>query len=209
MPVTVVTRETGGKTKPMMMTVAPPAQQMMPDKTQQMASQLGLNGAALADLLSAFVTHERCGVHLYRAVAEKSTMPELKKKYEEFGRETAEHIEIYSDLIKKLGGDPMYVSPQARITEFMDGKLMEPILLGGSIDMKTVELVGLESVMIAESKCHANWQFLEQLAQQLPDGAPKQALQKAVKQVERQEDEHLQWAKTTWQKMLMQQLKAK
>jgi len=203
---TVVTKETGGKTRPMLMTVAAPSQMMLPEQLDQFAAQAQLNGRFLADLLSCFCAHERCGVHLYRTVAGLTQQPEWKARYQEFGRETEEHIRIYEKLITRLGGDPMYVSPQARLTEFMDTKLMEPILIGGSIDLKTLELAGLEAVFLGESKCHANWQFLSRLAEQLPQGDVKQALLDAVQQVEKQEDEHLQWVQSTWQQTLMMQV---
>jgi rubrerythrin len=203
---TVVTKDTGGKTRPMPMTVAAPSQMLLPDQLDRMGADAQLNGRFLADLLSAFCAHERCGVHLYRTVAGLTMQPEWKQKYEEFGRETEEHIRIYSDLITRLGGDPMYASPPARLTEFLDTKLMEPILIGGSIDLKTLDLAGLECVFLAESKCHANWQFLGKLAATLPDGNVKRALQEAVQKVEKQEDEHLEWVQQTWQQTLLRQV---
>ncbi len=57
-----------------------------------------------------------------------------------------------------------------------------------------------------EEKCHSNWQFLSTLAEHLPDSSTKQALQAAVQQVETQEDEHLNWARTTWQQAVLAQL---
>ena len=206
MPVTTVTKTTGGKTRPMPMTVAAPAQQLGSADLERFAQAAQLNGPFFADLLSAFCAHERCGAHLYRSAAGQTQNADWRLKYEEFGRETEHHIEIYEHLIRQLGGDPRYVSPAARLTEFRATKLMEAVLFTGSIDLKTAELAHLECVLLAEEKCHSNWQFLSTLTEQLPDSSTKQALQAAVQQVETQEDEHLNWARSTWQQAVLAQL---
>ena len=206
MPTTTVTKTTGGKTRAMPMTVAAPEQQMLADQLEQVAADATINGRFLADLLSAFCAHERCGVHLYRALAGVTQNDAWRQKYEEFGRETTEHIGIYEDLIRQLGGDPMYVSPVARLTEFIDTKLLEPLLLTGSVDLKTVEVAGLEAVLLGETKCQGNWQFLSVLAEQLPDSDSKRAIQSAVQRVQAQEDDHVNWARSTWQQTLLSQV---
>lgn len=204
MPTTVVTKATGGKTRIMSMTVAEPDRVMKPEQLESFAADARANGRFLADLLSSFVAHERCGVHLYRALAGLSQNAEHKAKYEEFGRETEEHIEVYSNLIKELGGDPMYVSPAARLTEFSDSKLLESLLLTGSIDLKTQELAGVEAVLLAETKCHGNWELLKKLGQSLPEQSQaKKAIEAAVEKVEDEEDEHLNWAKQARQQMVL------
>jgi hypothetical protein len=131
--------------------------------------------------------------------------PEWRGKYEEFLAQTEEHVRILAELTAQLGGDPRYVSPQARMTEFMNTKLMEPILLDGSVDGLTRELTLLEAVLLAERKCHANWQLLGKLADQSPDSASSQALRQAVERVEDQEDEHVRWAERSWQQALLAQ----
>jgi hypothetical protein len=136
--------------------------------------------------------------------------PMLKSKYEEFGAETAEHIRIYEELIAACGGQPGYVSPTARLTEALDSKLHEAaILLPDGADEAALELAILESVMLAESKCHANWSLMQKLSTELPDGLARTAFQSAVDQVEEQEDEHLRWSRDTWEKLIMTQAQSK
>lgn len=60
---------------------------------------------------------EQCGWQLYRVVGERTTDPELRERYEEFGRETDRHRTILTGLIRDLGGDPDYVSPTARLAQ--------------------------------------------------------------------------------------------
>jgi ferritin-like metal-binding protein YciE len=195
MPILTPTAATGARSRPMQMTYVDPARQMTPDVQDEFLKDSGLNGPFVADLLSDMLTHERCGAHLYRSVAQRTNNPVLKQRYEHFGDETVEHVEILERLIARLGGDPQYVSPAARATHTADSKLQEStFLLEGSIDLMTQELVMLDAVLLAEAKDHANWSCLSKLAETLPEGEIRDAFQEATQQVEPQEDEHLGWA---------------
>ncbi len=209
----IVTYETGAKTMPIGMTVAPPESEMT--GSQLIGAHLLGTGdreqpgtIMLANLLSAFAAHERCGVHLYRTVSTLTQYPDWRERYEEFKAQTEEHVRILSELITTLRGDPMYVSPLARMTQFTNTKLMESILLDGSVDGLTRELTMIEAVLLAESKCHANWELLGQIAAQMRDATAARAIREAVEQVEDQEDEHLAWARENWQQMILAQFGA-
>lgn len=204
----IVTKETGAKTMPIGMTVVEPACEMTGEQLKSFGDAIQGNSIFLANLLSAFSAHERCGVHLYRTAAGLTRFDEWREKYVEFGDQTTEHIRILAELTTQLGGDPMYVSPQARMTEFFDAKLMEPILLAGSVDVMTVEITTLEAVLLAEQKCHSNWELLKTLATQISDSSSKRAIEQAVSQVEDQEDEHVRWAQQTLKKTLLAQISA-
>lgn len=206
----IVTKDKGGKIKPVGMGAAEPQCQLTEDQLKDFAAGAdSLNGPFFADLLSAFLAHEQAGYHLYRVIAEQTQNPMLARRYREFGQETEDHIRILSDLISQLGGDPMYVSPAARMTEAVGGKLIEAQLLSGSADIMTLELTMLEAVVLAETKDHANWSFLSMLAQELPDSDAKSAIQAAVAQVAPQEDNHLNWAKDTWSQLAKTQTQSR
>jgi hypothetical protein len=203
----IVTKDTGGKTMPIGMTVAEPDRHVT-EADLSAAAQLdgGLNVPFILGTLSAFLAHERAGAALYRVAGEHSTNPMLTSKYEEFGAETVEHINIYEGLIRSMGGDPNYVSPAARMTEQFGTKLLEaPVLLAGSVDAVSLETAFLEAVILAEHKCHDNWQLLAAMAGDLPDGPVKDSVLAAVAKVEPQEDEHIGWASTTWQELAITQ----
>jgi rubrerythrin len=204
----IVTNATGAKTMPIGMTVAEPERAMTGSELTGFAAGANVNGIFLANLLSAFTAHERCGALLYRTAAGMTQFPEWRDKYKEFLAQTEDHVRILSELIGELGGDPMYVSPQARMTEFEGTKLMGPALLAGSVDNLTMELAVLEAVMLAERKDQANWKILRSLADQLPDSVPAQAIRRAVEQVEPQEDEHVRWAQQSWQQAALAQITA-
>jgi rubrerythrin len=207
---TLTTKETGGMAP--LMTAAsfsPPECAMAPEELQSFLADTGLNGPFLADLLSACLMHEQCGLHLYRTAVNMTTDEALRAKYEEFGAETEEHIRIFEELIAACGGQPGYVSPTARLTEALDMKLHEAaLLLPDGADQQTLELAILESVVLAESKCHSNWSLIQRLAGELPDGLARTAFQNAVDQVEDQEDEHIRWSRETWEQLILTEAKS-
>lgn len=206
MPILFATKETGAKTLPTLMTIAAPEQQAPIEPLQKLGAEAGLNGLLLSNLLSGFAQLERDAVHLYRVVADKTHHEAWRDRYEEFGRQSAEHVRIYQELIGELGGDPAYVSPNARMVEFRDSKLLDPLHVSGSVDELTLELTMLEAVITAENQCHANWELLSALSEQVKDQATASALRKAIDQVMPEEDAHLDWAKSTWQQTLLETL---
>jgi hypothetical protein len=208
---TLTTKETGGLA-PLMTNASfsPPECAVEPEQLAAFLDGTGLNGPFMADLLSACLMHEQCGLHLYRTAISMTNNPMLKGKYQEFGAETEEHIRIYEELIAACGGRPGYVSPTARLTEALDSKLHEAaILLPDGADEAALELAILESVVLAETKCHSNWSLIQKLAAELPEGAARTAFQSAVDQVEEQEDEHIRWARETWETLIMTQAQSK
>jgi rubrerythrin len=209
-PVTTTTKLTGGTTLLMTpMTVTEPETAMPPEELNSFLEGTGLNGPFMADLLSSFLAHEQCGFHLYRTASGLTKNPMLSVKYQEFGSQTESHIGILEQLITELGGKPGYVSPAARMVEGMNAKMLEAVvLLSGSADENTVEQAMLEAVVLAETKDHANWKLLGRLVGDMPEGDAKEALAAAVGQVEDQEDEHLEWASSTWEKLAMTQARS-
>jgi rubrerythrin len=208
---TLTTKETGGMAP--LMTAASftaPECAIAPEQLNAFLEGSGLNGPFMADLLSSFLMHEQCGLHLYRTAISMTKNPMLKSRYEEFGAETEEHIRIFEELIGACGGQPGYVSPTARMTEALDSKIHEAaILLPDGADEATIELAILEAVVLAETKCHSDWSLIQKLTAELPEGAARNAFQSAVDQVEEQEDEHIRWARETWEKLIMTQAQSK
>src|SRR5215207_1201630 len=182
----------------------------------------------MLDKLSEFLMVEQCGFALYKVVASRSTTPELKQKYEEFGRETAHHRVVLVPLIERLGGDPSYISPPARIAQFKAAKLLESALAVDGLSQPEIEMNDLENVLLAETKDHADWHLLNEIAKQManpsmmeklqdatkqalgmmPSGVSmvdvQQAIQTAVDEVEDEEDEHLSWARDRLTRMCLE-----
>jgi rubrerythrin len=203
------TKDLGATAQPALMLAIEPQLQTTPDMLEPLFPDAGLNAPFVADLLSAVLAHERCGRHLYRSCEGRSNNPILKAKYQEFGAQTERHVEILEELIASTGGNPNYVSSQARAVEGMDAKVLESTFaLAGSVDVMTAEMALLDAVFLAESVDHANWQALAQLTQQMPEGEARSAFQRAVDAVEHEEDEHLEWAQQTRARLVMLQARS-
>jgi hypothetical protein len=203
------TKDLGARSVSVGLTEVPLEQTMPTIELEAFAPGAGLNSAFVADLFSAFLAHEQCGVHLYRTVAGLTANPMLERGYREFLAETEQHVAILEQLITRLGGDPLYVSPAARLVHAMDSHLMQGVVLAaGSADQLTCEMAMLEAVMLAETKCNGDWKNLAARGAELPKGEVRDAVMAAVDEVMPQEDEHVSWATDTWQRMTMMQAKS-
>ena len=192
------TKDTGATAKPAPTLFVEQSQTMTNEVLAVPFEGTGVNGAFVADLLSAALTHERCGTHLYRSVSGRTNNPVLKKRYEEFGAETERHVEVLERGIAELGGDPQYVSPIARAVQGMDTAVLESTFrTDGTMDVMVREMAMLDAVLLAETIDHANWSNLAQLCEDLPEGPARDVLRRAVEEIGPQEDEHLRWASET------------
>src|SRR5215207_5335050 len=163
------TKDDGALSVSVEMTEVPPEQTATTEMLEAFAPGSGFNGRFFADLLSAFLAHEQCGVHLYRTVAGATQNPVLKSRYAEFLAQTEQHVRVLEELIMALGGDPYYVSPSARLVHSMNAHLMMGVVLAaGSADVLDREMAMLEAVVLAETKDHADWSFLSTLVQEAP-----------------------------------------
>jgi rubrerythrin len=160
----------------------------------------------LLDKLSEFLMVEQGGLELYRVAAARCSDQALVQRYVAFGEETTHHREVLVRLIERLGGDPNYVSPTARLAQVKAAGLLQTALTVDGLSPQEIELNDLENVLLAETKDHADWHLLQQLAEQADDSAVKAALQEVVGQVEAEEDEHLQWARDELGRRGLQQI---
>lgn len=200
----VVTNETGGTAQPAQAVYVPPDRQVPDAGSMTALADAGVNAPFVADLLSACLAHERCGVHLYRSVAGRTGDAELRAYYEHFGDETRDHVERLENLIVAAGGDPQYVSPPARATEMAAAAVLEStFLLEGSLDPVTTELAMLEAVVLAEAKDRGNWLLLEQLASQMSVDDLRRRFETVAAGVLAQEEEHYRWAREMREALVM------
>jgi hypothetical protein len=155
-------------------------------------------------MLSEFLMVEQAGFQLYTVVEARARDPELKERYREFGAETSRHREILVGLIEKLGGDPNYVSPTARVAQVKGNSLLETALKSAGLSAEELELSDLHCVVLAETTDQGNWAALEAIAARL-EGAPDLAapMMQALQEVGPQEEEHLGWARMKWQELCL------
>ena len=112
------------------------------------------------------------------------------------------HVQIVTDLMDTFGLDPEKETPGRKVVRHTGESLvkaMEIALKSG--EAGAAQLVAAESVVLAETKDHLNWQLIGEAAKKAK-GEEAKALKAAHKEVEKEEDEHLYhtagWARELW-----------
>jgi rubrerythrin len=152
-------------------------------------------------LYQAFET-ELGGVEVYETALRCVQNDELREEWEKYHKQTTNHVEIAEGLLRAFDLDPEVETPGRAVVRHTGKSLvkaMEMALKSGPPE--AAELVAAESVTLAETKDHLNWELLGQAAKKVT-GEPGKALKAALKEVEEQEDEHLYhttgWARELW-----------
>jgi rubrerythrin len=154
------------------------------------------------ELLYQALETELGGVEIYRTAIECAENDELKEEWEEYGRQTEEHVRIVRGVLEQLGLDPERETPGRRVVRMKGRSLVEAMRMAKQEGPpEAAQLVAAECVIDAETKDHQNWHLIGEIAKKAPVSA-KKALQEAYDQVEDQEDEHLYhtkgWARELW-----------
>ncbi|MDG4768404.1 hypothetical protein O7632_30565 [Solwaraspora sp. WMMD406] len=178
-----VRAETGATIKPGPMVTAVPERAVDDDQLAAFAAGSGLNGAFLADQLSAWMTHDLMGVCLFSMLARRTPNPILAGLYDRLKSSATEQARTWEELVGNLGGNPRYVSPTARMTGGMDEKITGSFLLNGSGDELTFETAGLNAAFAALSLDLLNACALANCAEKANDGQAKQVMRAAAERL--------------------------
>jgi hypothetical protein len=205
---TPATWNQGTVAKPGPMMVVNPERQVADEQLDVLDSMAGLNGPFVADLLASCTTHERLGVNLFKTLEARTDNPAAKSRLNEFQSDAMSAVSVYEGLAAQLGVPISYASPPARLTEAMDTKLVSAFLLTGAADQATIELKGVEAVMIASTLCLANANLLASLAKGMEDSPMTGNIRDAAAQLVTTAEKHLEWAATTQQQMVLTQARS-
>lgn len=164
------------------------------EQLSKFAGDSGLDGVFLAGALSMFLTHERNGVVMWRALATTTANPMLKTEYHRMQKESEELVDAYETAIIKLGGNPMYVSPAARATEAIDTKAVESLLLTGGADPMTTDAKTVNIAGMGAMGCVMNVEILRSFVENSEKGQSRQTLQELLDTVGPPSHAHHQWA---------------
>lgn len=183
-----------------------PDQLVTDDDLAGVAADAGLNSPFLADLLASCAAHERCGVNLFTSLAARTDNPAAKHRFEQFRGDAITAVATYDQLLETLGVPVHYASPPARLTEAMDTRLLSAFLLTGAADQMTVELKGVEAVLLASTMCMANSALLRSVAESMDESRSRSAVEAALAELEPPQLEHFDWAAKMQQQLVMAQV---
>jgi hypothetical protein len=156
----------------------------------------------LEELLYQALETELGGVQVYTTALRCAVNDQLKQEWEEYLEQTRNHVQIVEDLMEQLGLDPETETPGRKVVRHTGESLvkaMEMALQAG--EPTAAQLVAAESIVLAETKDHLNWQLIGEAGKKARADVAK-ALKAAHEEVEDEEDEHLYhtagWARELW-----------
>jgi len=161
-----------------------------------------LNTSHVTELLYQALETEKGGVQIYTTALRCAVNQDLKEEWRKYLDQTKAHVQIVSDIMKRMNLDMEVETPGRKIVRHIGDSLvkaMEMALRGP--DLAAAQIVAAECVTLAETKDHLNWGLIGEIAKN-SDGDARAALKQAHDQVEPEEDEHLYhtggWTRELW-----------
>ena len=150
--------------------------------------------------------HELGGVKVYTAAVQCAVNTDLKKEWTKYLAQTEQHVEKLRALSVALGIDPNKETPGRPVVRVVGAALVEAMKLAQQAgNPEAAQIVACESVVLAETKDHADWELLNKCAEHLDEAVAAPILEIA-REVEDEEDEHLYhskgWCRELWLKSL-------
>lgn len=158
--------------------------------------------AQVEELLYQALETEIGGVEIYKTAIRCAVNEDLKKEWEKYLSETENHVQIVQRMFDDLDMDPSRETPGREVVRHKGKALIEAMEMAADAgDATAAQLVAAECVVDAETKDHANWELIGQIAEKAT-GDMKRVLSEAYDEVEEEEDMHLYhtmgWARELW-----------
>ena len=158
------------------------------------------------ELLYQALETELGGVQIYTTAIQCAEQDELREEWEEYLDQTRNHVRIVREIFSALNLDPEKETPGRKVVRHIGESLVKAMKMAMSEKGNgAAQLVASECVVLAETKDHANWELIGELAKNLK-GEEAKVLKAAHDQVEDEEDEHLYhtmgWSRELWMKSL-------
>lgn len=160
------------------------------------------NEAQVEELILQAVETELGGVQIYETAVSCAVNPELRSEWQKYLKQTKHHVEVITKLCNEWGIDAEKESPGRQVVRLLGESLvaaMEQAKASGNAE--AAQLVAAECVVLAETKDHANWELLGEVAKAYK-GEDAKPFKDAVDEVEDEEDEHLYhtqgWSRELW-----------
>lgn len=161
-----------------------------------------LNTSHVTELLYQALETEKGGVQIYTTALRCASNEDLKEEWNKYLEQTKTHVQVVSDVLKRMNLDPEAETPGRKIVRHIGDSLvkaMEMALRGP--DLAAAQIVAAECVTLAETKDHLNWELLGEVAKNAT-GNQAAIFKQAHDQVEPEEDEHLYhtsgWTRELW-----------
>ena len=153
-----------------------------------MKAMTGKDAGIFVDKLGERLAFERAGVRLYEALIAKcevigfGTVDFKIDTLKHYQKEEAEHFEMLTECLKKLGADPTSMTPSADIAGLASEGHLKVIT-----DPRTSVAACVQSILALELLDNEGWELLVELAQ----GMGEEDMVKKFKKAIADEEEHL------------------
>ena len=174
-----VTKDKGGAGRAAGMTVVLPSQEVSLKTIQPNVQKAGLDGIALADIVSALAMHERAAARFSRAAGQQTQVAELRKLHKALMSGYTARVATLESLLVELGVPALYVSPGGRMAKFLAEAATQAPLLAGSIDAESFEFTLVDVTLTLAEKSQANAKALAAIAAAAAPSPVTTALAKA------------------------------
>jgi rubrerythrin len=185
-------RASGAHLATSMATIAPMTQKL----------ERAMKNEQLAKLLYEALETELGGVEVYTTALQCAVNEDLKEEWEEYLDQTRHHVQVVQGVMSALGLDPEQETPGRKVVRHIGEALVQAMTMAlDAGDPDAAQIVASESVVLAETKDHLNWELIGQVAKEAKSNVSK-PLKDAYDEVEDEEDEHLYhtagWARELW-----------
>ena len=140
------------------------------------------------ELLLQSLEHGRGGVLVYRSARECAVDERLCAEFDAYLAQTENHVEVLTRVCEELGLDPGETTPGCEVVRAADRALVQAISRARAEgDPVVAERVACYSIVLAETRDHANWELIGACGDELDDEVGD-VLREAYEEVE-DEDE--------------------
>ncbi len=160
------------------------------------------NPDQVRELLYQALETEQGGIQIYEAALECAVNDDLRSEWEEYLDQTRTHEQVLLNVFSELGLDPAERPPGREVVGHIGASLVAAIRMAQEAgNPEAAQLVAAECVVLAETKDHANWELIGQLAEHA-QAERIEVLKQAHDAVESDEDHHLYhtrgWSRELW-----------
>lgn len=147
-----------------------------------------LNIEWLKDFVSEMLAVEKAGLRLYDKALQELTHDELRDRLKRYYEQTQRHVEMCEEMLELAGAERDYLSAGAQLAEQKaEG------LLSTEADQEQRDRNNLENLLLAETKCDADWELLSSIIGEIDDRQLRRGVRRMTGQVLRQERDHVKW----------------
>lgn len=161
-----------------------------------------MNESQIVELILQSLEAEKGGVQVYLAALECAINEQLREEWQVYLAETEQHVATLTVVCESLDIDPDTDTPGRAVVRCIGEALVQAMEIAKEAgDPVAAELVACECVVFAETKDHADWELIGQVAKN-SEGRTATVLLAAYEEVEEEEDSHLYhskgWCRELW-----------